>query len=112
MSALNPVQIPFWFGWSTVLFTKKILLPRNDHYNFYIAGIGSGTFIGICLFIFGGQLIVNKINANQNMLNWIIGGVFSLTALIQLYKILRNKDTAQKIHDIKDDQLHPERLAE
>ena len=33
MSALNPVQIPFWFGWSTVLFTKKVLLPRNDHYN-------------------------------------------------------------------------------
>lgn len=23
MSAINPVQIPFWFGWSTVLFTKK-----------------------------------------------------------------------------------------
>jgi threonine/homoserine/homoserine lactone efflux protein len=29
MSALNPVQIPFWFGWSTVLFTKKILLPTT-----------------------------------------------------------------------------------
>ena len=27
MSAVNPIQIPFWFGWSTVLFTKKILLP-------------------------------------------------------------------------------------
>lgn len=27
MSAVNPVQIPFWFGWSTVLFTKKILRP-------------------------------------------------------------------------------------
>ena len=25
MCAINPVQIPFWFGWSTVLFTKKIL---------------------------------------------------------------------------------------
>ncbi len=23
MSAVNPVQIPFWFGWSTVLFYKK-----------------------------------------------------------------------------------------
>ena len=23
MSVVNPVQIPFWFGWSTVLFTKK-----------------------------------------------------------------------------------------
>src|SRR5450432_845555 len=42
MCAVNPVQIPFWFGWSTVLFTKKVLLPRNDHYNSYIVGIGLG----------------------------------------------------------------------
>lgn len=27
MSLINPVQIPFWFGWSTVLFTKNILKP-------------------------------------------------------------------------------------
>ena len=64
MSAVNPVQIPFWFGWSTVLFTKKILLPRNDHYNLYIIGIGLGTLFGNCLFIFGGQLIASKINTN------------------------------------------------
>ncbi len=29
MSAINPIQIPFWFGWSTVLLTKGILLPRT-----------------------------------------------------------------------------------
>ena len=60
MSALNPVQIPFWFGWSTVLFTKKVLLPRSDHYNSYILGIGIGTFIGNCIFIFGGLLIAKR----------------------------------------------------
>lgn len=27
MSALNPVQIPFWFGWSAVLFSKKYYCP-------------------------------------------------------------------------------------
>ncbi|HZE82844.1 MAG TPA: LysE family transporter, partial [Puia sp.] len=31
LSAINPVQIPFWFGWSTVLFSKNILHPRRDH---------------------------------------------------------------------------------
>src|SRR6476660_9525054 len=40
MCAINPVQIPFWFGWSTVLFTKKILEPVNRQYNIYILGIG------------------------------------------------------------------------
>ena len=91
MSALNPVQIPFWFGWSTVLFTKKILLPRNNHYNIYIAGIGIGTFVGNLLFIFGGQLIADRIQNNQHVLNWIIGGIFAATALLQIWKISRKK---------------------
>jgi threonine/homoserine/homoserine lactone efflux protein len=112
MSAINPVQIPFWFGWSTVLFTKKILLPRNSFYNIYILGIGLGTLFGNCIFIFGGQLMVEKLDANQNVLNWIIGCIFSITALIQLWKMLRHKDAVQKIHDLKEDELHPEKLAE
>jgi threonine/homoserine/homoserine lactone efflux protein len=89
MSAVNPVQIPFWFGWSAVLFTKKVLLPRNEYYNLYILGIGMGSFSGFACFIFGGQLIVNSLNANQAMVQWIIGAIFAITALIMLIKILR-----------------------
>ncbi|MBS1918856.1 MAG: LysE family transporter [Bacteroidetes bacterium] len=103
MSALNPVQIPFWFGWSTVLFTKKILLPRNSHYNFYIIGIGLGTFTGNCVFIFGGRLMVDKLNANQHILSWIIGGIFAVTAIIQLIRILRKKDPVSQMN-------HPEEV--
>ena len=105
MCAVNPVQIPFWFGWSTVLFTKKVLLPRNDHYNSYIFGIGLGTFIGNCVFIFGGLLIASKINNNQHILNWVIGGIFALTALIQLWKIIKHKDAVHKLE-------HPEEMTE
>lgn len=111
MSALNPVQIPFWFGWSTVLFTKKILLPRNDHYNVYISGIGVGTFLATCVFIFGGKFLVEKMNANEHTLHLIIGAIFSITAFIQVWKMIRKKDAVQKIHDINEDDLHPERLA-
>jgi threonine/homoserine/homoserine lactone efflux protein len=105
MCAINPVQIPFWFGWSTVLYTKKVLLPKNSHYNMYIFGIGIGTLFGNFVFIFGGRLIAEKINSNENILNWIIGGIFALTALIQLWKILKKKDTLHKIE-------HPEELTE
>ena len=101
MCAVNPVQIPFWFGWSTVLFTKKVLLPRNDHYNSYILGIGIGTFIGNCVFIFGGLLIASKINNNQHILNWVIGGIFTVTALMQAWKMWRNKGSVHKLE-------HPE----
>jgi threonine/homoserine/homoserine lactone efflux protein len=110
MSAVNPVQIPFWFGWSTVLFTKKILLPRNDHYNIYIAGIGIDTLIGNFVFIFGGILIAQKISNNQHVLNWIIGGIFALTALIQMWRMFKKKNTAQDItHDIEE---HAEKIEE
>jgi threonine/homoserine/homoserine lactone efflux protein len=97
MCAVNPVQIPFWFGWSTVLFTKKILLPRQDHYNLYIMGIGIGTFAGNCVFIFGGLLMVEKLNANQGILSWVIGGIFAITAIIQAWRILRKKDTVHQL---------------
>jgi threonine/homoserine/homoserine lactone efflux protein len=103
MCAVNPVQIPFWFGWSTVLFTKKVLLPRNDHYNSYIIGIGIGTFTGNCIFIFGGQLIVEQLNTNQKILSWIIGGIFALSAVIQLWRMLIKKDA---VHQLE----HPEEI--
>lgn len=103
MSAVNPVQIPFWFGWSTVLFTKKALLPRNDHYNSYILGIGIGTFAGNCVFIFGGIFIASKIRNNQDILNWVIGGIFIITAIIQLWRILKKKGTTHKLE-------HPEEI--
>ena len=97
LSAINPVQIPFWFGWSTVLFTKNILQPKNSFYNFYIVGIGIGTLMGNCVFIFGGKWIVGKLNGNQSLLNWIIGGIFAVTAIIFLIKILLNKDGMKKM---------------
>jgi threonine/homoserine/homoserine lactone efflux protein len=103
MCAINPVQIPFWFGWSTVLFTKKVLLPKSSHYNLYILGIGIGTLLGNCVFIFGGRLIAEKINANEHVLSWVIGGIFAFTAIVQLYKILKKKDATHQIE-------HPEEL--
>jgi len=105
MCAVNPVQIPFWFGWSTVLFAKKVLLPKSSHYNLYIIGIGIGTFIGNCVFIFGGQLIAEKLSSNQNILNWVIGGIFAITAVIQAWRIATKKDA---VHHLE----HPDEVAE
>jgi threonine/homoserine/homoserine lactone efflux protein len=114
-AALNPAEhenkilssrmpkIPFWFGWSTVLFSKKILLPQNNHYNFYILGIAFGTFTGNLVFILGGQIIADSINNNQHILSWIIGGIFTITAIIQIRKMMKKKDA---VHEIR----HPETI--
>jgi threonine/homoserine/homoserine lactone efflux protein len=97
LSSISPMQIPFWFGWSTVLFSKNILQPKNSFYNLYILGIGLGTLTGNCVFIFGGKYIVEKLDANQNILNWVIGGIFALTAIIQFMRILLHKDAVDKM---------------
>lgn len=91
MSALNPVQIPFWFGWSSVLFSKNILQPKESFYNIYIVGIGIGSLAGNFVFIFGGRLMVDSLNANQNVLNWVIGSIFTITAMIQAYRMFFSK---------------------
>ncbi|MDP4149556.1 MAG: LysE family transporter [Bacteroidota bacterium] len=98
LSATNPLHISFWFGWSTVLLNKGILCPRRDNYNLYIAGIGLGSLLGYFVFIFGGEYLVNRLNANQNLLNWIIGSVLLLTVIIQLYKMrVKGKEKGGRI---------------
>lgn len=96
MCAINPVQIPFWFGWSTILFSKKVLEPRQSHYNIYIIGIGLGTLAGNAVFIFGGRWLVQRIANSQEYLNWVIGAIFALTAIIQAIKMIRHKDAVHK----------------
>jgi threonine/homoserine/homoserine lactone efflux protein len=99
LSALNPLQIPFWFGWSTVLLTKKILQPKNSHYNVYITGIGVGTFIGNLIFIFGGLFIVDRLKNNQHIIQYIIGSIFAITAVIMFFKMIRKKDAISEIKE-------------
>ena len=97
MCAVNPVQIPFWFGWSTVLFTKKILLPQARFYNIFIIGIGIGTFLGTLVFIYAGRLVSGAIQNNQSILSWIIGGIFLLTALLHTIKIFRHRSVDHQV---------------
>ncbi|MEJ7627827.1 MAG: LysE family transporter [Ferruginibacter sp.] len=112
MCAINPVQIPFWFGWSAVLFQKKILQPVNMQYNSYIIGIGLGTLLGNCIFIFGGKWLVSRLHNSEAYLNWVIGGIFAISALVQLYKIIIHKDAVDKMQNIDEKDIPPEPVDE
>ncbi len=98
MSAINPVQIPFWFIWSTYLLSNKILLPVTLHFNIYTAGIGTGTLIGLALFIFAGRWLLNKLNASHRIINIIVGIIFIISAAIQLYRVVC-KPFSQQLKD-------------
>ncbi|MEO7769132.1 MAG: LysE family transporter [Ferruginibacter sp.] len=88
LSVTNPLHIPFWLGWSTVLINKEILHPGKIQYNFFVTGIGLGTMLGFTVFIIGGNYFVAQISNHQNILNWLIGIALLATAMLQLKKII------------------------
>lgn len=97
LSAINPMQIPFWFGWTTVMFSKKILHNKNNYYNAYVLGIGLGTLLGLMVFVVGGAFLVEYLHTSQQVINIVIGCIFILTAMILIAKILLKKPLEQSI---------------
>ena len=73
-------------------------------------GIGLGTFIGNGLFIAGGRILVDKLDQQQSLIQWIIGIIFALTAIIQLWKMLRGKDASRKLEEPADTETLQEAL--
>ncbi len=92
--SINPIVIVFWFGWSTVLFSKNILYSDKTCYNVYVAAVGLGAFTAYCSFIFLGKFIVQHIANSQYYLNWAIAIIFFISALVQLWKLYKNKPLA------------------
>lgn len=88
MSAINPVQIPFWFIWSTYLMSNGLLAASSVQFNTYTVGIGIGTLGGLAFFVFGGKWLVSKLNASQRAINLAVGIIFIVSAGLQLYRVL------------------------
>ena len=105
LNGLNPLQFPFWLGWSTVLFNKKILQPRWKHYHFFVGGASVGFLAALLLFIFGGRFIADKISNNQSVVYYSIGSIFIITGLVQIWKMAKKKDVEHQMH-------HPEEITE
>ncbi|HMG69296.1 MAG TPA: LysE family transporter [Chitinophagaceae bacterium] len=87
LSLTNPLHIPFWLGWSTVLMNKNILKPSAIQYNWYVTGIGIGTILGFAVFIYAGNYLVSQILRHQTLLNCAIGIVLLITVIIQVIKM-------------------------
>lgn len=88
MSAVNPVQIPFWFTWGITLINAGLLHPNTLNYNMFTVGAGTGTIAGLAVYIHAGNWIVKKLKASNKGMNKFMGAVFIFTALIQLYKVV------------------------
>ena len=88
ISAINPVQIPFWFIWSTQLIQGKVLHTTFLDFNLFTAGAAAGSIMGLAVYVYGGKWVIAKMKASNKQLNTFMGIVFILAALWQLYNMI------------------------
>lgn len=83
LSAANPLQVPFWMGWTATLKARHILA---DRYAGYLAGIAVGTWLAFLLYGVLGSKLVALLSEEQYLLNWVIGGMLLVMGLAYFYK--------------------------
>lgn len=88
LSVINPLHIPFWMGWSTVLMNRGLLLHGARRYNIYVTGIGTGTIAGFAVFIYGGQYLLKAFQSNQYLIYPAIGVTLFIVAFMHIRKIV------------------------
>ena len=49
--------------------------------------------------------MASKLQNSHQVINWVIGGIFVITALIQIWKMSKKKTTAHKLE-------HPEEITQ
>jgi threonine/homoserine/homoserine lactone efflux protein len=88
MSALNPIQIPFWFVWSGYFLSQGWLEPSFTVFNIFTLGAALGTLGGLMVYMYGGNWLVSKMKTSNRMLNKIMGVIFITAALAQLSRLV------------------------
>lgn len=89
MSALNPAQIPFWFIWTGYFIQLGLLKTGFAEFNLFTLGSGIGTIGGLMIYMYGGNWLVTKMKTSNRTLNILMGIIFIIAALVQLYRTLR-----------------------
>jgi len=87
LSVVNPMQIPFWFFWSTYFIHNGTVKPNALSFDAFTIGACLGTLCGQAIYIHGGNWLIKKLHASHRFLNILMGAVFIISASIQVYKI-------------------------
>jgi threonine/homoserine/homoserine lactone efflux protein len=89
LSAFNPLHIPFWLGWTSVLMNKNILSPLPKQYNCFVLGIGVGTIAGFTTFIYTGEYLLSIFETNQLIICLIVGLVLLTISLLHIRMMIQ-----------------------
>jgi len=88
LSALNPLHLPFWMGWSAILRSKGLLGSNPVEYNLFITGIGLGTALAFIGYGWAGEYLQGHLRGDQPLIDALVGFTLLGTALVQGYKLL------------------------
>ena len=88
MMIINPVQLPFWLGWTALLAEKKFIKAISTQYLMYVSGSGAGSLLASVCFIFLGKFFVSKWTISPAAFYSTLGVLFLLTFLLQLRKVV------------------------
>ena len=91
LSALNPLQIPFWLTWSKALQAKQLLKNTPQSRSFFILGIGMGTFLALLIFIFLGHSLLQDFEGYTLWVNSILGIIYMGFSFYLLFLFFRKR---------------------
>jgi threonine/homoserine/homoserine lactone efflux protein len=91
LSALNPLHLPFWLGWTAAFKSKGMMHSSHHEYNIYVLAIGLGTTAAFVLYAWAGRALVLLLADKQFLINWAVGLTVFATAFLQVQKILQKR---------------------
>ncbi len=89
MSGINVFPIPYQAYITITLATAGWLDFEKSNILSYVTGAGMGTFVMLYMYIFFFDKIKNKSFTSQKNMNYIIGGITGIIAIITLINIIR-----------------------
>ena len=88
MSAVNPLQFPFWAGWIVYLISQGLQLLTAVQKGAFLTGAGVGTFLALTIFIMAGNIVAPFLSRHYRIVQYTLGCLFAGMALLQLVKIV------------------------
>ena len=88
MSAVNPMQIPFWMGWVVYLLSESLINNSLAGNAVFTLSAGIGTFSALLIFIVAGRRFSKWMRQNTKLVNLSMGCLFTLMALFQIIHLL------------------------
>lgn len=91
MSAINPMHIPFWITWNTVLINKKVLERNFYSHLIYLAAIGIASLSALMLFVFFGKYVLSFYYQYSTAIACGMGLLYASLAIILFLKFFKTQ---------------------